>query len=115
MNKAKSIYPDTPFIQADIHNLPFVDNAFPFVTSVNVITSLAPPPDQAIKELVRISEEVCIIRMLIGVRNYIVKTFPEENVYGEDSTNFFDNQNLFTYRNIYLSEKTSLFLYLLLF
>jgi len=57
----------------DIYNLEFEDGSFDIVMCNNLIVHLPPPPTPAIKELIRVSNKVIIIRIYVGERNYIVK------------------------------------------
>lgn len=73
INRAKEAFNDIPFYVGDIYNISFDDNSFDIVTCNNVILHLPPPPIKAISELLRVSSKYVIIRMLFGIRNYIIK------------------------------------------
>ena len=98
---ARRTYPDAQFIQADINNLPFEDDAFPIVICTSVITALPPPPGSALSELIRIAGHVLVVRMLFGVINYVVRCYPERPPDNMDPTEMFAHKEIFTYRNIY--------------
>lgn len=70
---AKEAFKDTRFIKGNIFNLDIEDNSYDLVVSSNVILHLPPPPDKAIKELVRVSKKYVVIRTVFGERNYIIK------------------------------------------
>jgi ubiquinone/menaquinone biosynthesis C-methylase UbiE len=100
---ARKAFGSDTFVCASIDALPIVDDSFDIVICNNVITSLAPPPDQAFRELIRISRNWVVVRLIIGAANYIVKVFPEKMPDKMAAKDFFDCGSISTYRNIYTS------------
>jgi len=98
---ARRAFGDTPFLCGDIRKLPIGDNSFDIVFCNNVITALPPPPGDAFKELIRISRQWIVVRLIVGTANYIVKVFPENLPPGMNATDYIRDQAYSTYRNIY--------------
>lgn len=98
---ARKAFGIVPFVCASINELPIADDSFDIVICNNVITSLAPPPDQALQELIRISRNWIVVRLIIGAANYIVQVFPEKLPEKMADKDFFDCRSISTYRNIY--------------
>ncbi|MGB9911609.1 MAG: class I SAM-dependent methyltransferase [Microgenomates group bacterium] len=88
IKKAKKLFPKLKFFQADITNLPFKDNFFDKVFSINVFEHLK-NPQKALKEIKRILKPEGIF--IIGTNNRLSLSWRLfKIIYGGDPTHIFE-------------------------
>jgi len=97
LDVARSIFKQTRFVEGDILNLPFDDNAFDLVFCVNVLQHIAPPLTVPLRELLRVSRRTVVIYLLSDICDMQIQQFRKPGD-AWDSLPFF-------YHNVY-SKKT---------
>lgn len=96
--------------QASVGRLPFRDRSFDYVMCNNVLLHLPPPPFEAVKDLMRVSRDVTIIRTPISERTYFIKEirnydWSDSNVVRNIDAKVLDEHNAeFNYFNLYARE-----------
>ena len=104
-------------MESSVEDLPFEDNEFDIVVSLNVIEHLH-EPKKAIKEMLRCAKNFVAIRTLMSDQTYIVKevrnTLHRELGYDhldlpepKDELDEFGNPKVYIYQNVYSKELIS--------
>jgi ubiquinone/menaquinone biosynthesis C-methylase UbiE len=105
---------EAKLIEASVEDLPFKDNEFDIVISLNVIEHLH-EPKKAIKEMLRCAKDFVVIRTLMSDQTFIVKEVRNSTHDGlgyshldlpipSDELDELGNPKVFIYQNVYGKE-----------
>lgn len=103
LKNARQVFENYSFINGDIFHLPFKNNTFDIVLCSNVLLHIPPPPANSLKELIRITKKILILRIPLGVRNYIIKEVHDIESHSDEILQDNGTPIKYNYFNIYTS------------